>query len=72
MWSEVLDADAFNAFEETGNVFDPAIAKRLRDDIYAAGGSRAPDEAYKAFRGKLPTVDALLKKWGFLDAAAPA
>jgi len=71
-WSEVLDADAFNAFEETGNVFDPAIAKRLRDDIYAAGGSRAPDEAYKAFRGKLPTVDALLKKWGFLDAAAPA
>jgi peptidyl-dipeptidase Dcp len=72
MWSEVLDADAFNAFEETGNVFDPKTAQRLRDDIYAAGGSREPDEAYKAFRGKLPSVDALLKKRGFIDAAAPA
>jgi peptidyl-dipeptidase Dcp len=72
MWSEVLDADAFNAFEETGDVFDPVTARRLRDDIYAAGGSREPDDAYKAFRGRLPTVDALLKKRGFLDVALPA
>ena len=42
MWSEVLDADAFEAFEETGDIFDPATAKRLRDTIYAAGGSRDP------------------------------
>jgi peptidyl-dipeptidase Dcp len=70
MWSEVLDADAFEAFQETGDVFDPAIAERLCDEILAAGGSRDPGEAYQAFRGKLPTTDALLRKRGFADAAA--
>ena len=70
MWSEVLDADAFEAFQETGDVFDPAIAKRLRDEILAAGGSRDPGEAYQAFRGKLPTADALLRKRGFGEAVA--
>jgi peptidyl-dipeptidase Dcp len=70
MWSEVLDADAFEAFQETGDVFDPAIAERLRDEILAAGGSREPGEAYQAFRGKLPTTDALLRKRGFAEAAA--
>jgi peptidyl-dipeptidase Dcp len=69
MWSEVLDADAFEAFEETGDVFDPATAKRLREFIYGAGNLRDPAEAYKAFRGRLPTVDALLKKRGLADAA---
>ncbi len=71
MWSEVLDADAFQAFEETGNAFDPATAQRLRDYIYSAGNLRDPVEAYKAFRGRLPTVDALLKKRG-LDAVGIA
>ena len=70
MWSEVLDADAFEAFEETGNAFDPATAQRLRDFIYGAGNLRDPAEAYKAFRGRLPAVDALLKKRGLNDAAA--
>ncbi|HEY1309632.1 MAG TPA: M3 family metallopeptidase, partial [Pseudolabrys sp.] len=69
MWSEVLDADAFEAFTETGDAFDPATAKRLRDFIYSAGNLRDPAEAYKAFRGCLPAVDALLKKRG-LDAVA--
>jgi peptidyl-dipeptidase Dcp len=69
MWSEVLDADAFEAFTETGNAFDPATAKRLRDYIYAAGNLRDPAEAYTAFRGRLPAVDALLKKRGIADAA---
>ena len=69
MWSEVLDADAFEAFAETGNAFDPATAQRLRDWIYSAGNLRDPVEAYKAFRGRLPAVDALLKKRG-LDRAA--
>jgi peptidyl-dipeptidase Dcp len=69
MWSEVLDADAFEAFAETGNAFDPATAQRLRDYIYSAGNLRDPVEAYKAFRGRLPAVDALLKKRG-LDRAA--
>jgi peptidyl-dipeptidase Dcp len=68
MWSEVLDADAFEAFEETGDIFDPATARRLRETIYAAGGSRRPDDAYKAFRGRLPSADALLRKRGFTDA----
>ena len=70
MWSEVLDADAFAAFEETGNAFDPATAKRLRDYVYSAGNRRDPADAYKAFRGRLPTVDALLKKRGLVEAAA--
>ncbi|HSP49827.1 MAG TPA: M3 family metallopeptidase [Pseudolabrys sp.] len=68
MWSEVLDADAFEAFTETGNAFDPATAQRLRDWIYSAGNLRDPAEAYKAFRGRLPAVDALLKKRGLADA----
>jgi peptidyl-dipeptidase Dcp len=72
LWSEVLDADAFLAFEETGNVFDPAMAERLHDYIYSAGNLRDPAEAYKAFRGRLPTVDALLKKRGLADLAPGA
>ncbi len=71
LWSEVLDADAFLAFEEKGNAFDPETAKRLHDYIYSAGNLRDPAEAYKAFRGRLPTVDALLKKRG-LEEQAPA
>lgn len=70
MWSEVLDADAFAAFEETGNAFDPAMAKRLRDYVYSAGNLRDPSEAYKSFRGRLPTVDALLKKRGLADVTS--
>jgi len=70
MWSEVLDADAFQAFAETGDAFDPATAKRLRDYIYGAGNLRDPAEAYKAFRGRLPTVEALLKKRGLDSVAA--
>jgi peptidyl-dipeptidase Dcp len=70
MWSEVLDADAFNAFQETGNVFDRATAERLQRYIYSAGGSRTPDDAYKAFRGRLPTEEALLRRRGLADADA--
>jgi len=70
MWSEVLDADAFAAFEEQGDIFDPAVAKRLHDTIYAAGGSRDPADAYRAFRGRLPKADALLRKRGFAEAAS--
>jgi len=70
MWSEVLDADAFQAFEEAGDVFDPAVAQRLYKHVLSAGGSRDPAELYLAFRGRLPSADALLKKRGFTDAAA--
>jgi peptidyl-dipeptidase Dcp len=69
MWSEVLDADAFNAFKEAGDVFDGRTADRLLRYVYSAGGSRAPDEAYKAFRGRLPTEEALLRRRGLIEAA---
>ena len=67
MWSEVLDADAFAAFEETGDAFDPATAKRLRDYVYSAGNLRDPGAAYEGFRGRLPAVDALVKKRGLTE-----
>ncbi|MBO6816316.1 MAG: M3 family metallopeptidase [Rhizobiaceae bacterium] len=64
MWSEVMDADAFEAFRETGNSFDKQTASRLLENIYSAGGSRDPAELYEAFRGKMPTIDALLQGRG--------
>jgi len=72
MWSEVMDADAFGAFEEAGDIFDPQVAKRLRDDIYASGGSRDPEEAYIAFRGRAPEPDALLRRRGLLETPEAA
>ncbi|MBY0381686.1 MAG: M3 family metallopeptidase [Xanthobacteraceae bacterium] len=72
MWSEVMDADAFGAFEEAGNIFDPAVAKRLHDDIYSSGGSRDPEDAYVAFRGRAPEPDALLRRRGLLDTPEAA
>lgn len=67
MWSEVMDADAFGAFEEAGNIFDPAVAKRLHDNIYSSGGSVDPEAAYIAFRGRAPAPDALLRRRGLLE-----
>jgi peptidyl-dipeptidase Dcp len=64
MWSEVLDADAFAAFEETGDAFNSEMADRLKANIYSVGGSIDPEDAYKAFRGKLPSPDAMLRKKG--------
>jgi len=64
MWSEVLDADAFAAFEEAGDAFDPVTARKLKNNIYSVGGSIDPEDAYKAFRGKLPDPEAMLRKKG--------
>ncbi|MEL0438790.1 M3 family metallopeptidase [Phycobacter sp. K97] len=64
MWSEVMDADAFAAFEEAGGAFDAARAKALEEHILSSGGSKDPAELYTAFRGRLPGVDALLKGRG--------
>ena len=72
MWSEVMDADAFGAFEEAGNIYDPAVAKRLHDDIYSSGGSRDPEDAYVAFRGRPPAPDALLRRRGLLETPEAA
>ena len=69
MWSEVMDADAFAAFEETGDPFDPATAARLEKHILSAGGSEEAEVLYTRFRGKMPGVEALLKGRGLLDAA---
>ena len=64
LWSEVLDADAFEAFSETGDIFHAETGKRLHDYVYSAGYLRDPAEAYVGFRGRLPTSDALLRKRG--------
>ena len=68
LWSEVLDADGFEAFEKAGDIFDPAVAQRLEEFVYAAGGARDYDEAYRAFRGRPPSPQALFRKRG-LEAA---
>lgn len=64
MWSEVMDADAFEAFRETGDPFNADMAAKLAKHIYSAGGSKPADDLYKAFRGSLPSVDALLRGRG--------
>ena len=69
MWSEVMDADAFAAFEETGDAFDPETAARLERYILSAGGSEDAEALYLKFRGRMPGVEALLKGRGLLDAA---
>ncbi|MEO0383013.1 MAG: M3 family metallopeptidase [Pseudomonadota bacterium] len=69
LWSEVMDADAFAAFKEAGSPFDSDVAAKLKTHIYSAGGATDPAELYTAFRGRMPTVDALLEKRG-LDKAA--
>jgi len=66
MWSEVMDADAFAAFEETGDAFDQEAAKALEENILATGGSQDAQALYLAFRGKLPSVAALLKGRGLV------
>jgi len=69
MWSEVMDADAFSAFEEAGGAFDAETAGKLERFILSAGGSEEADALYTAFRGRMPGVEALLKGRGLLDAA---
>jgi len=64
LWAEVLDADGFGAFVEAGNVFDPGVAARLRQFIYASGNSLEPAMAYRSFRGRAPTVQPMLEKRG--------
>ena len=64
MWSEVMDADAFEAFEEKGDAFDAQLAASLEHNILSSGGSRDAAELYEAFRGRMPGVEALLKGRG--------
>ena len=69
MWSEVMDADAFAAFEEAGDPFDPETAARLEKYILSSGGSQEADVLYTSFRGRMPGVEPLLKGRGLLDVA---
>lgn len=64
LWSETLDADGFAAFEEAGDLFDPSLAAKLRDYVYAAGNCRDPNQAYALFRGRAPRPEAVLRKKG--------
>ncbi len=63
-WAEAMDADGFEAFKEAGDVFDPVLAKKLRQEVLERGNTRDPAESYIAFRGRLPTADALLRQRG--------
>ena len=65
LWSEVLAHDAYEAFEESGNPYDPATAKRFRECIMEVGNTIDPAQAYRNFRGRDATIDALLKARGF-------
>lgn len=64
IWAAVLETDGFNAFKEAGNVYDPSTSKRLKDTIFSQGGTKDPMELYIDFRGRAPTVDALLEYRG--------
>ena len=66
MWSEVMDADAFAAFEEAGGAFDAGLAKSLEHNILSKGGSEEADVLYTAFRGRMPGPEALLKGRGLV------
>ena len=66
LWAEVLDADGYDAFVEAGSPFDAAVAQRLRRFIYSSGNSIEPTQAYRAFRGREPTVTAMLKGRGLV------
>ena len=65
LWSEMMDADAFEYFLESGGPFSESAARALRTHILSAGGSKPPEELYTAFRGQLPNAEAVLRKRGF-------
>ncbi|HSV47720.1 MAG TPA: M3 family metallopeptidase [Ramlibacter sp.] len=68
MWAEVLEADAFEAFMETGDAFDAPTAQQLLRHVYSAGGTQKPSQAYRAFRGRDAQVGAMLRKRGLAGA----
>ena len=68
MWSEVMDADAFRAFEEAGDPFDPETARRLEEAVLSRGGSAEAEELYLSFRGRMPGPEAMLEGRGLVEA----
>jgi oligopeptidase A len=67
-WAEVLSADAYAAFEEAREILDAATGVRFRDEVLAVGGSRPAAESFRAFRGREPRVEALLRHSGMIAA----
>ncbi len=67
-WAEVLSADCYAAFEEAGNPFDPETGRRFLDEILSVGGVRSALDSFKAFRGREPSPDALLRHSGMIAA----
>jgi peptidyl-dipeptidase Dcp len=70
LWADVITADAFGAFVEAGGPYDKHVAARLRKYIFSVGNTVDPAEAYRAFRGRDPRVEALMIKRGFAPAPA--
>ena len=66
MWAEMMEWDAYHAFEEAGDPFDKATADRLLSSVLSVGGSVPPEAAYQAFRGRMPGVEALLAGRGLI------
>lgn len=66
LWAEVLDADAYAAFEEAGDIFDKQVAEKARKFIYSAGNTQAPDELFRQFRGRDPDISFMLKQKGLV------
>ena len=70
MWAQVLDCDAYDAFVEAGNIFDPATAERLHRFVYSAGGTLDPAFAFRSFRGREPAVEPMLVERGLVEERA--
>lgn len=68
LWSEILDSDGFEAFKETGDIYNAELAERLKENVYQAGGREEADVLYRKFRGKDPVIEPLLKNRGLYEA----
>ncbi len=71
LWSDVLAADAWEAFTQAGGPWDEAVAKRLRESVFSVGNTIDPADGYRAFRGRDASIDALMRKRGFPVPKAP-
>ena len=70
LWSDTLSADAYEAFVEAGGPWDPAVAKRLQENVFSTGNTREPADSYRGFRGRDPGTAALMRKRGFPVASS--
>jgi peptidyl-dipeptidase Dcp len=70
LWADTITADAWEAFTEAGGPWDAAVAKRMLEHVFSVGNTLPPEDSYRAFRGRDPSIDALMRKRGFAPAAA--